>query len=355
MANMDNPDESDQDQHDQALSEQHRKLPDDLPTSLDDRRSTRHKEEVEVYDAWQGMESMSFPSFLSSDDILTRHLAQPQLYSASALTKPLEFNLSLDEPDAASAVANEADRYTNGRLDQMLAAKAAHKEDGSKDENEDRIASDEKMPEPDKRDVLQRSLNLSASNGDMDRLHRLLSGPARRYVDLNAPDTDGTPPLIYASCFGHEDVVESLLKARADVDRKDFHKWTALMWATANRHRNIVKLLLEHGASPDAKSSSGRTAFEFVDAKSDISEYLHEKGYRIGSAGMNDDFYDSGVTQERFEEEMAENEMKRRMAMESAMNLEVDLGNLGLDEQPDVCASSFDTLIDPRLTFSTES
>jgi hypothetical protein len=28
--------------------------------------------------------------------------------------------------------------------------------------------------------------------------------------------------------------------------------------------------------------------------------------------------------------------MKRRMMMESAFNLEVDIGNLGLDEQPEV-------------------
>jgi len=33
---------------------------------------------------------------------------------------------------------------------------------------------------------------------------------------------------------------------------------------------------------------------------------------------------------------MAENEMRRRMMMESAMNLEVDLGNLVLDEQASV-------------------
>lgn len=218
----------------------------------------------------------------------------------------------------------------------MLAAQAAHKEDGSLEGDEAKIAADEKLSMSDKREILQRSLNLASSNGDMERLGRLLSGPARQYVDLNAPDGDGTPPLIYASCFGHADVVTSLLDADADVDKKDYHQWTALMWATANRHRNIVKILLEHGASPDERSSSGRKAFEFVDPQSDISEYLHENGYTIGTAGMAGDFYDTGVSQDRFEEEMAENEMRRRMMMESAINLEVDLGNLGLDEQPEV-------------------
>ena len=261
---------------------------------------------------------------------------QAQLITTSA--KPLDFNLSLDDPGDLAVPQGTNEKHVNGLLDQMLAAQAAHKEDGSVEGDEAQIATDDKQSTSDKKDTLQRSLNLAASNGDTERLGRLLSGPAQQYVDLNAPDADGTAPLIYASCFGHADVVTSLLDAGADVDKKDHHQWTALMWATANRHRNIVKILLEHGASPEEKSSSGRTAFEFVDPQSDISDYLHENGYKIGSAGVGGDFYDNGVSQDRFEEEMAENEMKRRMMMESAINLEVDLGNLGLDEQPEVRA-----------------
>merc|ERR1711981_836123 len=78
---------------------------------------------------------------------------------------------------------------------------------------------------------------------------------------------------------------------------------------------------------------------------SEMSEYLHESGYSIGNAGMvegggsgsvgGSDFYNAGMAEDRFEEELAENEMRRRMMMESAINLEVDLGNLGLDEQPE--------------------
>ena len=111
------------------------------------------------------------------------------------------------------------------------------------------------------------------------------------------------------------------------------------MWAMTNRHKGIAKILLDHGASPEVKSSSGRTAFDFVDPESEISGYLHANGY-IGSAGVSggfsDDFYDSGLAQDRFEEEMAENELRRRMMMESAINLEVDLSSLGLDEQAEV-------------------
>lgn len=108
------------------------------------------------------------------------------------------------------------------------------------------------------------------------------------------------------------------------------------MWAMTNRHKAIAKLLLDHGASPEVRSSSGRTAFDFIAPNSEISDYLHESGYHIGNAGVGDDFYNAGFSQDRFEEEMAENEMKRRMMMESAINLEVDLSSLGLDEPPEV-------------------
>ena len=127
-----------------------------------------------------------------------------------------------------------------------------------------------------------------------------------------------------------------LLDAGAHVDKQDRNQWSSLMWAMTNRHKNIAKILLDHGASTDVRSSTGRTAFDFVAPNSEISDYLHESGYQIGTAGVEQDFYDTGFSQDRFEEEMAENEMKRRMMMESAINLEVDLSSLGLDEQPEV-------------------
>lgn len=217
----------------------------------------------------------------------------------------------------------------------MIAAQTAHREGGAYDGEHD-AAVDEQLSDADRKQSLQKALNMAASNGDIQRLATLLSGPAEALLDVNLPDEEGTAPLIYASCFGHEDVVATLLKAGAKVDQQDRNAWTSLMWASANRHGNIVQILLDNGASPQAKSSSGRTAFDFAAPDSEIADYLHENGYKIGSAGVADDFYSSGLSQDRFEEEIAENEMKRRMMMESAFNLEVDLGNLGFDEHPEV-------------------
>lgn len=124
------------------------------------------------------------------------------------------------------------------------------------------------------------------------------------------------------------------------------------MWAMTNRHKGIAKTLLDAGASPDAKSSSGRTAFDFVAPDSELSDYLHDSGYHIGNAGVADDFYNAGFEQDRFEEEMAENELRRRMMMESARDLEVDLGNVGMDDQPEVrlyfSALDYANLVDTR-------
>ena len=53
------------------------------------------------------------------------------------------------------------------------------------------------------------------------------------------------------------------------------------------------------------------------------------------------EMWDNGFSQVRFEPDMEESEMKRRMMMESSMNLEVDLSSLGMDERPEVSRRTF--------------
>ena len=84
---------------------------------------------------------------------------------------------------------------------EMLAAQAAHREDGSTAGDEEAIAADMKLSDTEKRSLLQKSLHNAASNGDVDQVGRVLQNPARKYVDINGPDEEGTAPIIYASCF----------------------------------------------------------------------------------------------------------------------------------------------------------
>ncbi|KAL6860393.1 hypothetical protein ACO1O0_004421 [Amphichorda felina] len=293
-----------------------RPLPSDLPQSLDDRTHAPVEDyvrETEMYDGWQG---------------------ESQFLTTPALAKPLNFgNLSLNDPEYGDD-APRAPKDSDTRLMEMLAAQANHLS-GPDLEDEQAIINDDKLSDSEKKTMLQKALNMAASNGDVERVKKLLGGDAKPFIDVNSPDEDGTPPLIYASCFGHEPVVQVLVEAGADVNKQDRNQWSALMWAMTNRHKGIAKLLLDNGASSDQKTSSGRTAFDFVPPDSEMSYYLHNNGYNIGNAGVTDDFYSPGFSQDKFEEEMAENEMRRRLMMESARDLEVDLGNVGMDDQPE--------------------
>ncbi|KAJ5130425.1 uncharacterized protein N7515_006464 [Penicillium bovifimosum] len=314
------PDASDHSNHSPVeFHEAKQELPDDLPKSLDDRRSVPvFQPETEMYDAWQG---------------------QSQFLTAPVAAKPLSFSLALDDHSHDNEHEMRAHygrdiEDSDARLMEMLAAQAAHREVDSLTADEDTIAADEKLTDDEKRDILQKRLNMAASNGDVERVQKLVQGQARTFVDVNMADDEGIVPLIYASCFGHLDVVCALIDAGAVVDRQDRNRWSALMWAMTNRHKVIAKTLLDHGASPDIKSSSGGTAFDFAQPGSEISEYLHENGYSFGAAAIANDFYDAGLAHGRFEQELAESEQKRRMMMEeSAYNLEVDLSSLGLNEK----------------------
>lgn len=115
------------------------------------------------------------------------------------LARPLQFNnlsLSDDFGDVSQRVED-----SDNRLMEMLAAQAAHRDGSAPDGDEDAIAADEKLDDAEKRTTLQRALNMAASNGDVERIQRILGGDARKFVDLDLPDEEGTAPLIYASCF----------------------------------------------------------------------------------------------------------------------------------------------------------
>ena len=84
---------------------------------------------------------------------------------------------------------------------EMLAAQAAHREDSSIPGDEELIISDKKMSAQEKSSLLSKTLHMAASNGDIERVKRLVGGKASQFIDVDAADEEGTAPLIYASCF----------------------------------------------------------------------------------------------------------------------------------------------------------
>lgn len=128
-------------------------------------------------------------------------VGQSQFLTSPMPAQPVSFNLSLDDHGYDDEITTQRLEDNDSRLMEMLASQAAHREDESIVGDEDTVPTNKDIPEAKKRAVLQRLLHMAASNGDLERVRKLLHGAAKNYVDVNAPDEEGTAPIIYASCF----------------------------------------------------------------------------------------------------------------------------------------------------------
>lgn len=85
----------------------------------------------------------------------------------------------------------------------------------------------------------------AATAGNADTVRALLGSPN---VDVNGKDDYGNTPLIQAARFGHDEVVTTLIIAKADVDIKNDEGKTALMLASEAGHDETVRVLTQTGA-----------------------------------------------------------------------------------------------------------
>ncbi|CAJ0829907.1 13068_t:CDS:2 [Entrophospora sp. SA101] len=236
-----------------------------------------------------------------------------------------EFNESINRPE-------EDNSENNNKLDQMLKGNSPVVDSFIINPlgDESLIISNESLSEDEKRTKINKIFSRVVSNGNAEQVSKLLEN-AKKYIDLDAQDEDGTTPLIYAACFGHESVVYILLEAGAKVDAQDRFGWSPLMWATNNNHHSTVKLLLDNGADAGAKSAKGRTVFDFIPTENQkIAEIFIHNPQRDSwsSAGSLGRWSYCGDNESKLYEQLAEAEMKKRMLMESSLNLEIDLSNI---------------------------
>jgi N-acyl-D-amino-acid deacylase len=115
-------------------------------------------------------------------------------------------------------------------------------------------------------------------DNDLVRLRALLDGGA----SPNAPDVDGTPPLMHAAAVGSLDAMALLLERRADVNARGALGHTALMWSVTDPAK--VRLLLAHGADVNVAARSGRTALiiaAFANPSAEVVGLLFDKGARV--------------------------------------------------------------------------
>ena len=107
--------------------------------------------------------------------------------------------MTLDDPNY-DADLTKGRPGADTRLQEMLAAQAQHHGgDGLVDLES--VLNDEKLDEAEKKKIIQKAFAMAASNGDIAEVKKILEDKAKEFVDVNAPDDDGTPPLVYASCF----------------------------------------------------------------------------------------------------------------------------------------------------------
>ena len=90
-----------------------------------------------------------------------------------------------------------------------------------------------------------------AKNGHNDVVKLLLNN-SERHIDLNARDEHGRTALMFACGNGHNDVVKLLLensKRNIDLNVRSNTGKTAIIYACENGHKDVVKLLLENSVA----------------------------------------------------------------------------------------------------------
>ncbi len=112
-------------------------------------------------------------------------------------------------------------------------------------------------------------------NNDLARVDSLI----RAGADVNTRDRHQETPLMYAAYVGSLDAMQLLLRSGAGVDLQSQSGATALIWAATDLAK--VRLLIEHGANVNLATKRRRTAL-LVAAMSDpsaaIVKLLIEKG-----------------------------------------------------------------------------
>lgn len=129
-------------------------------------------------------------------------------------------------------------------------------------------------------------LSIAAENGSAAIVEVLLKAGA----DANRR-SNTLPPLMLASNAGSVDAVRALLQHKADVNATEpASDQTALMWAVAEGHADVARVLIEHGANVHARSKSGFTPLMFAAREEDGLEsarMLVASGARVGDAAKD--------------------------------------------------------------------
>ena len=129
-------------------------------------------------------------------------------------------------------------------------------------------------------------VHTAAINGDLVGVQAELD----KGVDVNAKDEFGSTPLHGAAKGGHEEIVELLIVAGADLHARTVPLlggggWTPLHSAARQGHREIVELLIANGTDVNSRDSTGKSSLHdaALEGHKEIVELLIIKGADLNS------------------------------------------------------------------------
>jgi len=111
--------------------------------------------------------------------------------------------------------------------------------------------------------------------GRLEAVQEMLEAGA----DVDTRDEHGSTALMWAAVYGHLEIAEVLLDKGADVNSQDESGSTPLLLATKARRPEIVRLLLEKGAKANTPNIHGWTALIYAarGGHTEIAQMLLEK------------------------------------------------------------------------------
>lgn len=109
----------------------------------------------------------------------------------------------------------------------------------------------------------------AVNNGNMD-LIRCILADKQGVLLVNVADDGGRSPLIEAARAGQTDVAAALIAAGADVNGKDKRNNTALHMACLFERTEVVQLLVKHKADVNYKNCNGDAALLYSAEKASL-------------------------------------------------------------------------------------
>ncbi len=125
------------------------------------------------------------------------------------------------------------------------------------------------------------NITIASNNISNESRNKIFETLLKNGANPDLKNTDHTLPLMYATSFGMTELVELLVKYKANINTvTKIEKITPLILAAMQGKKDIVKILLENGADIDAQRKDGATALQLaLEANQpSIANYLLSRG-----------------------------------------------------------------------------